>query len=559
MSAPRSRWIVLVAAVAALVGLCAPHQAVASDRGSSDVVLIRGAGYDRVAGSVRVRAVQRHLRAAGVDPGRVDGRYGPATEAAVRRFQSAHGLAVDGIVGPRTGPALRAPVALARGAGSGLSGGLRRVRALQRRLRTLKVDPGPVDGRYGPRTEAAVRRFQHAHGLAVDGIVGSHTARRLQRAQNQAAARPGHRPARPPRNTAPTEPTATTPRPAHRPAPVGATAARKPDGSPDGLDPVQIAAVIALIAAAGVLLVAGRAGWRRRHARRVRPSRAVAPAIAAWPAAQHADRPDPAPRTRAANGAREDRPADRRPAAAAAAPMSHAPPGSARIRALGYVSVPPDVELTAGAGPQAQAIEAACAARGWAFVGGVREPEPHHGKGLGRHGLNHALERLRRGEVDCLIVTELARLTRSVAEIGELLDRLGRARVRLVVLDLEIDTYTDSGQLVAKALAAVSAGERERLSERTRKGLAAARQRGPTGRPAVSDRPELVERITTMRASGMTLQAIADALNAQGEPTVRGGARWRPSSVQAALGYKRRPKAANPAGRTNPQNGRKDH
>ena len=62
-----------------------------------------------------------------------------------------------------------------------------------------------------------------------------------------------------------------------------------------------------------------------------------------------------------------------------------------------------------------------------------------------------------------------------------------------------------------------------------------------------------------MRASGMTLQAIADALNAQGEPTVRGGARWRPSSVQAALGYKRRPKAANPAGRTNPQNGRKDH
>ena len=150
------------------------------------------------------------------------------------------------------------------------------------------------------------------------------------------------------------------------------------------------------------------------------------------------------------------------------------------------------------------------------------------------------------------------RLTRSAADIGELLDRHGRARVRLVVLDLEIDTHTDSGQLVAKALAAVSAGERERLSQRTRMGLAAARQRGTTGRPAVSDRPELVERITTMRASGMTLQAIADALNAQGEPTVRGGARWRPSSVQAALGYKRRPKAPNATGRTNPQNGR-DH
>jgi hypothetical protein len=42
-----------------------------------------------------------------------------------------------------------------------------------------------------------------------------------------------------------------------------------------------------------------------------------------------------------------------------------------------------------------------------------------------------------------------------------------------------------------------------------------------------------------MRASGMTLQAIADELNDSGVPTVRGGARWRPSSVQSVLGYKR--------------------
>ncbi len=228
------------------------------------------------------------------------------------------------------------------------------------------------------------------------------------------------------------------------------------------------------------------------------------------------------------------------------------------MRALGYVSVPDDRPLEAEAGVQSRAIEAVCAAREWAFIGGVREAEPAHGKGLERPGLIHALKRLEGGDADCLIVTELARLTRSAAEIGELLDRLGRARVRLVVVDLEIDTHTDSGQLVAKALAAVSARERQRLSERTRKGLAAARRRGTLGRPAVSDRPELVERITTMRASGMTLQAIADTLNTQGEPTVRGGARWRPSSVQAALGYKRRPKAPNATGRTNPQNG-SDH
>jgi hypothetical protein len=42
-----------------------------------------------------------------------------------------------------------------------------------------------------------------------------------------------------------------------------------------------------------------------------------------------------------------------------------------------------------------------------------------------------------------------------------------------------------------------------------------------------------------MRSSGMTLQAIADRLNAEGVPTLRGGKMWRPSSVQVAAGYRR--------------------
>jgi hypothetical protein len=61
----------------------------------------------------------------------------------------------------------------------------------------------------------------------------------------------------------------------------------------------------------------------------------------------------------------------------------------------------------------------------------------------------------------------------------------------------------------------------------------------PVGRPAVSDRPDLVERINNMRATGMTLQGIADQLNRERVPTLRGGRTWRPSSVQSALGYRR--------------------
>jgi hypothetical protein len=55
----------------------------------------------------------------------------------------------------------------------------------------------------------------------------------------------------------------------------------------------------------------------------------------------------------------------------------------------------------------------------------------------------------------------------------------------------------------------------------------------------VPDAPPLDQHIARMRNGGMTLQAIADALNAEGVPTLRGGATWRPSSVQRATGYRR--------------------
>ncbi len=101
-----------------------------------------------------------------------------------------------------------------------------------------------------------------------------------------------------------------------------------------------------------------------------------------------------------------------------------------------------------------------------------------------------------------------------------------------------LDTDEEAGRLALRTIIEVSRWERERLVERTRNGMRAARRKGPA---SVADHPELRERIASMRAAGMTLQAIADQLNADGIPTVRGGAKWRPSSVQAAAGYHRPP------------------
>ena len=72
---------------------------------------------------------------------------------------------------------------LAQGAGYGSADDAKRVRSLQRTLRRLGWSPGPVDGLFGPRTEAAVVRLQRSAGLAADGIAGPRTARALRQAE----------------------------------------------------------------------------------------------------------------------------------------------------------------------------------------------------------------------------------------------------------------------------------------------------------------------------------------------------------------------------------------
>ena len=229
------------------------------------------------------------------------------------------------------------------------------------------------------------------------------------------------------------------------------------------------------------------------------------------------------------------------PPTAPAAPESAAPQA---VRALGYAS-------TRSAGDdghndldaQRQEIERSCARLQCSLVELVADREPQDGKAFDRPGLSHALERIAAGDAACLVIGSLERVSRSVSELGALVHWLEENGIRLITIDIDLDTASPAGRGTARALASVADMERNRLSERTRKGLAAARaKRHDPGDPAATDWTALRMRIAGMRADGMTLQAIADVLNEEGVPTQRGGAKWRPSSVQTAAGYKRRPR-----------------
>jgi DNA invertase Pin-like site-specific DNA recombinase len=215
-------------------------------------------------------------------------------------------------------------------------------------------------------------------------------------------------------------------------------------------------------------------------------------------------------------------------------PPEVAPAGTGkRMRALGYASVPAKGEdATAEAlEAQRQLIERHCERLGLELVEVVSEREPKAGKTLDRAGVTNLIERLAAGDASCLIVSGLDRLGHSAAELGTLVQWLEQSSVRLVAVELDLDTLSPAGRATARAIASVGSSERERLSRRTGGGGA-----GP-------DWAAIRKRIAVMRADGMTLQAIADVLNQEQVPTPRGGVKWRPSSVQTAAGYKRRSRA----------------
>lgn len=161
-------------------------------------------------------------------------------------------------------------------------------------------------------------------------------------------------------------------------------------------------------------------------------------------------------------------------------------------------------------------------------------------KTLDRPGLTRALGMLRSGEVEALLVVKLDRLTRSVRDLGELVegyfaDTDGPA---LLSVSEQIDTRTAAGRLVLNVLGAVSQWEREAIGERTSAAMQHKAAKGEyiggsprfgyrlagDGRTLETHEAEqaAIREARALRESGLSLRAVAGRLEAAGFRTRTG-------------------------------------
>lgn len=224
--------------------------------------------------------------------------------------------------------------------------------------------------------------------------------------------------------------------------------------------------------------------------------------------------------------------------------------GSSSTRAVAYVRVSTEKQADHGVSLEAQQAKV----RAYAELYGldlvdVVVDAGLSAKSLERPGLRAALGQLTAGRADALLVCKLDRLTRSVRDLGELVERyFAGGRWALLSVSEQIDTRTAGGRLVLNVLGAVSQWEREAIGERTSAALQHKQSLGEYIGGAVPfgfrlDGPRLVEdgseqvvirEARRLRSEGLSLRGVARALEERGHRS-RAGRLLAPVQVARML------------------------
>jgi site-specific DNA recombinase len=220
------------------------------------------------------------------------------------------------------------------------------------------------------------------------------------------------------------------------------------------------------------------------------------------------------------------------------------------MRAIGYIRVSTDKQADRGVSLDAQSekVRAMAVVQGAELVDVIVDAG-ESAKSLSRPGMARLLFLVDTGAVDTVIIAKLDRLTRSVKDLAELLERLTRRGVSLVSVAESLDTGSASGRLVLNIMVSVSQWEREAIGERTRDAMRHKKAKlefvgnAPYGFRQAADKrhvePEpgeqaILERIHRLRKTGKSLRKIADQLNRLKIRT-RQGSRWRHEYVARLL------------------------
>lgn len=219
------------------------------------------------------------------------------------------------------------------------------------------------------------------------------------------------------------------------------------------------------------------------------------------------------------------------------------------MKAIGYIRVSTEEQATSGLSlaHQKAKIEAYCLAMDIELVE-VIEDAGKSAKNLKRPGIIRALDMIRRKEAAGLVILKLDRLTRSVKDLGSLVETFEKTGAALISVQDSINTTTAAGRMVLNILGSVAQWEREAIGERTAAALQVKKGRGefiggrktPYGFDLAADgvtltpnqkEQEALAILRALRAEGLSYRKIGAELTRRGIPTKNGG-EWQAMTIR---------------------------
>lgn len=176
----------------------------------------------------------------------------------------------------------------------------------------------------------------------------------------------------------------------------------------------------------------------------------------------------------------------------------------------------------------------------------VKTDSGHSAKSLNRPAMQEIISLIKARQIDALIILKLDRLTRSVKDLGALVELLEKNGVALISVQDSINTNTAAGRLVLNVLGSVAQWEREAIGERTKAALQVKKNQGqragevPFGWNLAEDGVTLfvnheeqnaLNLMRELRAAGVSYRKIARELETRGISTKRGGKVWQAKTI----------------------------